>query len=139
MFFSLRVSNQIRKAFRTCIVPRAVRRDYARFIDLLDLSPAMAKEIALIDSLQLASVGIERAAYEVLRLEYFMATEAARDAVLTPEIAAVCERAALGCAAAARSLAPGLGLSGEQVARDFPRLGTTSTGHSLTACDLLAA
>jgi hypothetical protein len=139
MFFALRVSNRIRHAFRACVVPRAVRRDYTRFIDFLDLSPAMAREIALIDSLQEADVGIERAAYEVLRLEYLLAAEALRDTTLAPEIATVCERAALGCFAAAGSLALELGLPGEQVARDFRRFGNAAMRHAVVTLRPLAA
>lgn len=120
MFFSLRVSNRIRQAFRACDLPLAVRLDYARFVDLLDLSPAMAKEIALIDSLQAASVETERAAYEVLRLEFLIATRAVRDGCFAPEFTQVIERAAVGCAAAARGLAPRLRIPADQVDRDFP-------------------
>lgn len=139
MFFALRVSNRIRHAFRACVVPSAIRRDYSRFIDFLDLSPAMAREIALIDSLQQADVGIERAAYEVLRLEYLLAAETLRDTTLAPEIATVCERAALGCVAAAGSLALELGLPGEQVARDFRGLRSSATRHAAFALRPLAA
>lgn len=139
MFFALRVSNRIRHAFRACVIPRVIRRDYARFIDFLDLSPAMAREIALIDSLQQADVGIERAAYEVLRLEYLLAAEALRDTMLAPEIATVCERAALGCFAAAGSLALELGLPGEQVARDFRGLRSSAMRHATFALRPLAA
>ena len=139
MFFALRVSNRIRHAFRACVVPNAIRRDYSRFIDFLDLSPAMAREIALIDSLQQADVGIERAAYEVLRLEYLLAAETLRDMTLTPEIATVCERAALGCVAAAGSLALDLRLPGEQVARDFRGLGNSATRHAAVSLRLVAA
>ena len=120
MFFSLRVSNRIRQAFRACDLPRAVRRDYARFVDLLDLSPAMAKEIALIDSLQAASVGIGRAAYEVLRLEFLIAARAVRDGCFAPEFTQIVGRAAVGCAAAARRLALELRIPADQVDRDFP-------------------
>lgn len=120
MFFSLRVSNRIRQAFRACGLPRAVRQDYARFVDLLDLSPAMAKEIALLDSLQAASAEPDRAAYEVLRLEFLIATRALRDGCFAPEFRQVVERAAVGCAAAARRLALELRIPADQVDRDFP-------------------
>lgn len=120
MFFTLRVSNQIRQAFRASGLPGAVRRDYARFVDLLDLSPAMAKEIALIDSLRAASVETGRAAYEVLRLEFLIATRALRDGSLAPEFTQVFQRAAGGCSAAARTLAHGLRIPADQVDRDFP-------------------
>jgi hypothetical protein len=120
MFFSLRVSNRIRQAFRACNLPRAVRQDYARFVDLLDLSPAMAKEIALIDSLQAASVATDRAAYEVLRLEFLIATRAVRNGGFAPEFTQIVRRAAVGCAAAARGLALELRIPADQVDRDFP-------------------
>jgi hypothetical protein len=80
----------------------------------------MAKEIALIDSLQAASVEIGRAAYEVLRLEFLIATRAMRDGDFAGEFTQVLERAAVGCSAAARSLALQLRIPADQVDRDFP-------------------
>ena len=35
MFYSLRVSNRIKRAFHASRLPTAVSRDYARFVDLL--------------------------------------------------------------------------------------------------------
>lgn len=123
MFYSLRVSNRIKRAFHASRLPTAVSRDYARFVDLLDLSPAMAKEVALIDSLQAASVDTARAAYEVLRLEFLIATRALRDGHTVPEVGVVLKRAAGGCVEAARALASELRIPSDQLARDFAAAG----------------